>query len=241
MQQLEQFTQRISACRNFSEICQLLTMFEITNHRFAATILATIDADARIREIGRYGLLGSGPSKESVALSSAGRIAQALQNSQPTVISDLLEAAQKGQLTPESDIDAVIVGNNLKSALVVPLYDQGYLYGVVGLASMPRFTELPEFKIDYQVFQSLLSMAIRAVTYRNIAKTEQGLEPLTDLTIREQTVLALLAQDKSNSEIAAELNFSLSSVKSSVAEILKKLSVSTRKQAGIKARYSQLR
>jgi len=68
MQQWEQFARQRAGCRNFSEICQLLTMFPITDSRFAGSLLATIDSDARIREVGRYGLLGNGPSKQSVAL-----------------------------------------------------------------------------------------------------------------------------------------------------------------------------
>jgi NarL family two-component system response regulator LiaR len=61
-----------------------------------------------------------------------------------------------------------------------------------------------------------------------------------DARIREQTILALLAQDKSNQEISLELSTSVSTVKAAVSEILKKLEVDSRKQAGIKARYSGL-
>jgi len=58
--------------------------------------------------------------------------------------------------------------------------------------------------------------------------------------MREQTILALLAQDKTNQEIALELSISVSTTKAAVSEILKKLGVDSRKQAGIKARYSGL-
>jgi DNA-binding NarL/FixJ family response regulator len=63
---------------------------------------------------------------------------------------------------------------------------------------------------------------------------------LADLTVREHKVLAYLAQDKSNQEIAADLGVSVSTVKAAVSEILRKLDVDSRKQAGIKARYSKL-
>jgi hypothetical protein len=58
--------------------------------------------------------------------------------------------------------------------------------------------------------------AIRAVSYRNPPRGEMQLD------------------------LPAELPKSASSVKVAVSEILKKLSVSTRKQAGVRARYSQL-
>jgi DNA-binding NarL/FixJ family response regulator len=63
---------------------------------------------------------------------------------------------------------------------------------------------------------------------------------LADVTIREQTNLALLAQGKSDQEIAIELSVSVSTAKAAVSEILRKLQVESRKQAGIKARYSGL-
>jgi DNA-binding NarL/FixJ family response regulator len=83
-------------------------------------------------------------------------------------------------------------------------------------------------------------MAVRAVAFRNPERLVRQEALMADLSIREQTVLALLAQDKTNQEISQELSVSLSTVKAAVSEILNKLNVETRKQAGIKARYSGL-
>jgi DNA-binding NarL/FixJ family response regulator len=91
-----------------------------------------------------------------------------------------------------------------------------------------------------KTFQALVGMAIRAVAYRNPERADQQEIIMADLSFRERTILALLAQDKSNQEIADELSVSVSTVKTSVSEILKKLQVDSRKQAGIKARYSGL-
>jgi hypothetical protein len=55
----------LAACRNFTEISQLATTFPLTNVRFSGALLASLDADARIRELGRYGAMGEGPSKEA--------------------------------------------------------------------------------------------------------------------------------------------------------------------------------
>jgi DNA-binding NarL/FixJ family response regulator len=94
--------------------------------------------------------------------------------------------------------------------------------------------------MDEKAFQALFSMAVRAVAYRNPEKTGKEEVQLADLTMREQTILALLAQDKTNQEIAQDLSISVSTAKAAVSEILKKLKVDSRKQAGIKARYSGL-
>jgi DNA-binding NarL/FixJ family response regulator len=78
------------------------------------------------------------------------------------------------------------------------------------------------------------------VAFRNPEKTRHQEVVLADLTMREQTILALLAQDKTNQEISLELSISVSTAKAAVSEILRKLQVESRKQAGIKARYSGL-
>jgi DNA-binding NarL/FixJ family response regulator len=130
--------------------------------------------------------------------------------------------------------------NGFNTAFVIPLVDQNYLYGVLGLVSKKSIAEIPKQIIEVETFQALLSMAIRSVAYRNPEKPNLQNVDLAELTHREQTILALLAQDKSNQEIAHDLNISVSTAKSSVSEILRKLKVDSRKQAGIKARYSGL-
>jgi DNA-binding CsgD family transcriptional regulator len=236
-----ELAQKLAACRNYTEICQLLSTFEITDTSFiGGAMLASLDADARIRELGRYGVQGPGPSKHSVALSSDGLIAQAMQRSKPTLLNNLMNEARSQTLTPDSDIDAAVVANEFEACYVIPLYDQSYLYGVIGLLSKKPITVEPKFKIDMKTFQALVGMAIRAVAYRNPERADQQEIIMADLSFRERTILALLAQDKSNQEIADELSVSVSTVKTSVSEILKKLQVDSRKQAGIKARYSGL-
>jgi DNA-binding CsgD family transcriptional regulator len=237
---LEDVIETLATCRNFTEICHFATVSGLSDVRFSGTLLASIDADARIRELGRYGIVGQGPSKESVALSGKGLIAQAMRKANPSFIPDLLKRAEENLLTPESDIDELVRINGFQSAYVIPLVDQNYLYGVLGLVSTEPYKTMPSFQFDYQMFQALFGMAVRSVAFRN-PKKPSGQDPLlADLSIREQTVLALLAQDKSNQEIAEELNVSISTVKAGVSEVLQKLQVSSRKQAGIKARYSGL-
>lgn len=226
---------KLASCRNYGEICQLLSIFPITNKTFSGALLASLDADGQIRELGRYGIVGPGPSRESVPLASSGLIAKAMQKLTPTVISNLSDHAQARKLTPSSDIDELVEANGFETAFVIPLVDHSYLYGVLGLVSHEPMREAPVFKLEQETFQALLGMAIRAVAYRNPEQNTKA-----ELTLREQAILSLLAQDKSNQEISAELNISVSTAKAAVSEILKKLGVTSRKQAGIKARYSRL-
>ncbi|MFM2022885.1 MAG: Bacterial regulatory protein luxR family [Actinomycetota bacterium] len=230
-----ELAKKLASCRNYAEICQLLSIFPLTNKNFSGALLASLDADGRIRELGRYGIVGQGPSREAVPIASSGLIAKAMQKMSPSVISNLSDHAGARRLTPSSDIDELVEANGFETAFVIPLVDHSYLYGVLGLVSHEPLKELPVFKIEIDTFQALLGMAIRAVAYRN---PEQN--PQAELTLREQAILSLLAQDKSNQEISTELNISVSTAKAAVSEILRKLGVSSRKQAGIKARYSRL-
>jgi hypothetical protein len=50
--------QRLAGCRNFTEISQLATTFALTDTPFSGALIASLDADARIRELGRYGVMG---------------------------------------------------------------------------------------------------------------------------------------------------------------------------------------
>ncbi len=240
MEKIANLAQRLAACRNFTEISQLATTFPITNMSFSGALLASLDADARMRELGRYGVMGPGPSTEAVALSSRGLVAKIMQGQTPELLANLLEDAKNKCITPESDIDELVKLNGFEAAYVIPLYDQEYLYGVLGLLTTNPIKEEPKFEIEEKVFQALFSMAVRAVAYRNPEKTNKQEVTLADLTMREQTILALLAQDKTNQQIANDLSISVSTAKSDVSEILKKLKVDSRKQAGIKARYSGL-
>jgi DNA-binding CsgD family transcriptional regulator len=240
MEKIGNLAQRLAACRNFTEISQLATTFPLTNVQFSGALIASLDADARIRELGRYGVMGEGPSKEAVALSSKGLVAKSMQGQSPVLLNNLLEDAKNKMITPESDIDQLVTLNGFEAAYVIPLYDQEYLYGVLGLLSPTKLKDKPVFEMDENAFQALFSMAVRAVAYRNPERTNKEEVQLADLTMREQTILALLAQDKTNQEIAQELSISVSTAKAAVSEILKKLKVDSRKQAGIKARYSGL-
>lgn len=231
---------KLASCRNFTEICQLAITYPLTDASFSAAMLASLDADGRIRELGRYGMVGDGPSKESVALSGDGLIAQAIQQPTPVLMKDLLAAAKRNALTPESDIDEIVRQNKFETAYVIQLFDQSYLYGVLGLLSQQPLQTQPEFLMDNDTFQALFGMAVRSVAFRNPQKLMSQENSLADLTVREHKVLAYLAHDRSNQEIAADLGVSVSTVKAAVSEVLRKLGVDSRKEAGIKARYSKL-
>jgi DNA-binding NarL/FixJ family response regulator len=63
-----------------------------------------------------------------------------------------------------------------------------------------------------------------------------GGRPVADLTEREAQVLAMLADGRSNAEIAGEIGVSLKTVQNHVSHVLAKLQVSDRTQAALRMR-----
>jgi DNA-binding NarL/FixJ family response regulator len=63
-----------------------------------------------------------------------------------------------------------------------------------------------------------------------------GGRPVADLTEREAQVLAMLADGRSNAEIAREIGVSLKTVQNHVSHLLAKLQVSDRTQAALRTR-----
>jgi DNA-binding NarL/FixJ family response regulator len=83
-------------------------------------------------------------------------------------------------------------------------------------------------------------VAERIVGYFSIPGTAAPQRAFPELTEREEEVLSLVAQGKSNQEIARQLYVSLKTVRNHVSNILLKLQVADRAQAVIRARESGL-
>ena len=67
-----------------------------------------------------------------------------------------------------------------------------------------------------------------------------GALPFSELTAREREVLGLLAQGMTNAEIARRLDVTVKTARNHVSNVLGKLGVSTRSEAGLKAREAGL-
>lgn len=83
--------------------------------------------------------------------------------------------------------------------------------------------------------------ALPEVARGNATASGTAAHVLPELTEREHEVLRLLAQGRSNTEIAAELVLSLKTVRNHVSNIFTKLHVTDRVQAALRARDAGLR
>ena len=80
--------------------------------------------------------------------------------------------------------------------------------------------------------ESVLSPRITKKLMKRATSEQPVIDPLTD---REEEVLSCLVSGSSNKEIADKLNISITTVKTHVSNILRKLEVEDRTQAAIKA------
>jgi len=77
----------------------------------------------------------------------------------------------------------------------------------------------------------ILSVTMNIFQYLKKKKTKNTLDDLNkNLTLQEQKVLALILQDKTNKEIASSMFVSLSTVKTHINNLYKKLEVSSRSE-----------
>ena len=222
----------IALCRSFGELAQVLIQSGLYNHDFSGCLIAEIGQDGRIREAGRFGIAGPGPSAESVPLWDEGLIAQAAKKSTPTLIENALEASKERRLTPSSDIDQLLELNRFQTVVAIPLRNFGLLNGIIGLCSVSKPSSELRMNYDYKNFQALMTLATRSVAYSQPA---QALALTPVLTTRDRAVLDLIAKGMTNKEIASELKLSIPTVKLSVSNLLAKLGSSSRHSAAEKA------
>ena len=116
----------------------------------------------------------------------------------------------------------------------------GYVLKGIGpseLAGVVRRTLEGESPVDQELVMRLVRRLAEEVGPRaDPAPARNRAEPLPEsLTPRELEVLRLLPAGKTNRQIAHELLISLSSVKTYVQRIIKKLGVSDRTQASVRA------
>lgn len=222
----------LSLCRSFGELAQVIVQAGLYNHDFTGCLIAEIGEDGRIREAGRYGITGPGPSSESVPLWDEGLIAKAMKKNTPTIIVGALDAAKERRLTPSSDIDELLELNGFQTIVAIPLRSFGLLNGVIGLVSVSKPTTELKMNYDYKHLQALMTLATRSVAYSQPVVSKE-LTPV--LTQRDRTILSFLARGLTNKEIATELKISLPTVKLSVSNLLPKLGVSGRQAAAERA------
>jgi LuxR family maltose regulon positive regulatory protein len=140
------------------------------------------------------------------------------------------EAQLRRALAPVG-IDSMLVQRGFALLLLAPVrHSRGDLAGARALVEQAR--ELVERSTDPGVLPALLEQAEEALGSR--PRRVQGTAPLTE---RELVVLRLLPTRLSTRELGGELSVSVTTIRSQVQAIYRKLQASTRAEAVANARH----
>lgn len=135
------------------------------------------------------------------------------------------------------DCKVIVLTSYLDDEKIYPVIEAGaFSY----LLKTSRASEIAEAIRAAVRGQSILESQVAVKMMNRLRKPEAERQPHHDLTEREMEVLRLIAQGKSNQEVAEALYIGVKTVKFHVTNILSKLGVEDRTQAAIYAHKNGL-
>ncbi len=206
----------------------------------AMTIRVLITDDHKVVQRGLRGFLELDPALEVVGEASNGREAVAIaQRLKPDVVlMDLLMPVMDGieatrQIRHElPEVEVVALTSVLEDASVTAAIRAGAIGYLLKTTDAYELCEAIKAAAAGQV---RLAPEAAARLMREV-RTPEGPEALTEpLTEREAEVLKLIARGKANKQIARELFVAMSTIKTHVNNLYRKLNVSSRTQAALYA------
>jgi DNA-binding NarL/FixJ family response regulator len=211
------------------------------------TIRVLIADDHQLFRDGLKALLLSAPDTEVVGEAATGREAIDLAaESQPDVI--LMDLQMPGVDGIEATRQIVRTSPHIK-VLMVTMFDddqsvfaamragaRGYI--LKGATREEMLRAIRAVGSGEAIFSP--SIAARMMDFFATSRSVVPQEVFSDLTDREREVLSLIAQGKSNTDIAEALTISIKTVRNHVSNIFSKLQVADRAQAVIRAREAGL-
>lgn len=194
--------------------------------------------DHEMVRIGVSAYLSAQPDMEVIAEANDGKeaVEKALTLKPDIILMDLVMKDMDGieatkrilQEWPEAKI--IIVTSFIDDEKVYPALEAGAMSYLLKTSKASKIAD--SIRATYEG-QSILEPEVTGKIMTKMRKKEENLhEQLTD---REMEILLLIAQGKSNQEIADELYIALKTVKVHVSNILSKLQVNDRTQAVIYA------
>ena len=134
------------------------------------------------------------------------------------------------------DTQVIILTSFIDESLIFPALEAGALSYLLKTAKAEEIVDAIRRAVRKE------AVIEPKVAAKMVGKLQQGTDhlPHHDLTARELEILNLIAQGKTNQEIAAELFIGIKTVKTHVSNVLSKLGVEDRTQAAIYAHRHKL-
>ena len=151
-------------------------------------------------------------------------------------VCDGLEATQKiKEAMPEVTIVMLTVRDEDENVFeAIRCGAQGYLLKSINSKEMLASLR-GALRGEAAITRALGGRMLKEFQRISTARTEEGSENSVSLTIREQEVLQLVSEGKTNKEIALALNVSIHTIKSHMRKILAKLHLEKRREAALYA------
>ncbi|WP_252315006.1 response regulator transcription factor [Sinobaca sp. H24] len=195
--------------------------------------------DHEMVRIGVTAYLSSQPDMEVVAEASSGReaVAEAFKHRPDVILMDLVMKDMDGIEATKAIMDKwpsariIIVTSFLDDEKVYPALEAGAMSYILKTSKAGRIADAVRAACSGE---SILEPEVTEKMLHKMRKPVQA-DLYEQLTAREQEVLQLMAEGKSNQEIADQLFIALKTTKVHVSNILGKLSVHDRTQAVVYA------
>jgi DNA-binding NarL/FixJ family response regulator len=196
---------------------------------------------------GMRGLLGSLPDMEVVGEASSGEQAMELARElQPDVI--LMDIKMPGINGIEATREILHISPRISVLVVTMFEDDDSVFAAMRAGARGYLLKDSSGQEVGHAVRAVASgeaifgagVAQRLISFFNAPSPAVSRRAFPELTEREEEILSLVAQGKSNQEIAKELFVSLKTVRNHVSNIFLKLQVADRAQAVIRAREAGL-
>ena len=214
--------ERLAWAHSADDTCRILVHSDFFGETFHGAALAILDRGAELHEIGRYGIPGTPADFRGLSIFATTRLAQTVVSGEPRLVND-------PHINPVHN-DNSFDWNAAKpfpTLLMLPLVHDGVPFGLLALLSKNRFESVDVSPEAWRVLTASLTLLIRS--QNRIGSYEAlGASGPSQLSPRQSTIAALIADGRANKEIARELSVSLATVKLEVQRILKTLGVANR-------------
>lgn len=215
------------------ETAKFITTMSVVNPPPRATTISCIDKAGFIYELARFGLASNDPFLNRVSIWEDLPPLKPLVRGEIALIDPEMVKAKARSIGFEIQPDKW-----LRSVLMIPIFKKQIPIGAVGLFFDEPLKSVPNLEIDYESFQSLMSLAFETKQFR-VAMSANRSSNISELTDREKQFIEWIAQGRSNKEIATLSQLALPTVKTRVSKLLTKYEVKNRKQLVDKVRTLQ--
>jgi DNA-binding CsgD family transcriptional regulator len=211
------------------EICQALALRIFPEHPAATAGIFEMHTDGTYSLASIFGLPESVKGEwQGIPLRPVTPVVEAMRSGKVTWV-----ANQEDLISRFPAAYIAFKGTYAVPIVAIPLLSKGSMAGAIAISgSDVQLTE--ECATYLEVVSGLVALKLQANDHLTFAVNEKVREPLGGklLTAREELVQGLMSKGKTNRQIAADLDYSESTIRQDAISLFAKLGVKTRREAG---------